>query len=588
MKRITAVLIALLLLMGLFAGCGSSDGNKTESSSALQGASIDNISFITEDGASVYRIVRPDGESDYASVSAALLKSMKETLGVNVRAVLDSEDGNDVYEILLGETNRPETESAKALLESKTGGRYDDYIICSIGKKIVIYSENVDKVSEAVTYFTANYLKKEGVKGGIDYSVAATGNFETVTINGVDAGKFNFVRPHYNSSYLTEIEMEAVSEYVLQKTGYYIPITHDTYTAEAPAEYEIIVGNTSREGGESIDNLDSYSIKISGKKVYINGGSAHATAMGVSEFAKLLKKGAVSDSDSVASGSYATAVKAYDKTTQYVPTWNDDFDTLDRSKWEVRGNDYQPAEGVNGMTSLRSNDPQDVYVKEGKLYLCARMEGQYLYGAKLESLWSMSYKYGYSEISAMVPHGDGFWAGFWTGSIDDFSSVDPSQPIYTKPEIDIMEMFGNSKSYAGNCHAWPSDWAMENLGYQHTSLDSDEYGKLKEYTLKDDGKKLADDFHTYGFYWDPQYMGFTCDGDLFFMYDTSTTDSDREAFNYNMYLILSLATGFANSPLGTLTMDTDDWNVTNKFIIDWLYVYQKADGVHLMNYAEVQ
>ncbi len=586
MKRILALIFVLTLALGLFVGCSGDE--KDNASTGSSTANVDGIintadvNFVTAEGDSVYRLIRPEGDEAATAVSQLLFKQLKDKLGTSVRNNSDSEDGTDVYEILIGNTNRPESKQAKEYLFGKTGGRYNDYVICTVGKKICIYSENPDTLKAAAEYFIANFAKSEGVKGGIAFVKAAEGNFENITVNGVDVGKFDFVRPHYNSSWLTEVEMQEVIDTVYQKTGYKMEIKHDTETT--PADYEIIVGDTTREGVEKITNYDEFKITVKGKKVYINGGSAHATAMGVSEFAKLLK-GDIKDAASY-TGSYETAMASYDKSTTFYKTWGDDFDgtELDTTKWRQVKHPEGASSGQNGMTSIRSGEPGDVFVSDGKFYICARADEDYYYGGMIRTDKTMSYKYGYAEMSSIIPQGDSFWIAWWACSNDSVSSIDPNSPKLMSPEIDIVECFGNSKSYAANCHSWPTDVGKAQFGYEHTSLDVAEYSSAKKYTCPGDDI-LGNGFHTYGFLWTPEEMSFSCDGDLYFTYKTNTNEADIECFNHSMYFIYSMALAFENAPGNPITQNPDEWQNTNKLVLDWMNLYQLDDGYCELNWT---
>ena len=585
MKRVLSLMMILVMVVGLLVGCGG-DGDKKKTEEAGNNVNVEGIINTADvnyvaDGEAVYRVVRPDGDSVAASVAQYIYKQMRDKLGVSMRSVADTADATDIYEILVGMTAREESKQAMAYLDSKTGGRYDDYVICTIGKKICIYSENPDVLQKAAEDFINNFAVAEGVKGGIAYTKATEGNFESIKVNGVELGKFDFIRPHYNSSWLTECEMQEIIDTVYAKTGYMMEIKHDTKTE--PQEYEIIVGNTAREGVEAIGDFDQYKIAVKGKKVYINGGSAHSTAIAVSEFGKLLK-GEVTDSVAV-TGSYNTTIASYDKTNEFYWTWGDDFDLaeLDTTKWRQEKESNRTT-GQNGKISVRSSNPNDVYVMDGKFYICAREDDEYYYGGMIRTQQTMEYKYGYAEMSSVIPHGDSFWIAWWACSNDTLSSFDPNVSKMMSPEIDIVECFGNSKSYAANCHSWPTSYGTNAFGYVHTSLDGAEYGDAKKYTCPDTDKVLGDDFHTYGFYWDQKSMGFTCDGDLYFVYDTTTKPEDIECFNHSMYFIYSMALGFDGAPGNPITDNPEEWANSNKLILDWMHLYQKDDGLHELNW----
>ena len=115
MKRILSLVMVLLLAFALLAGCGDSE----DSASGGQDANVDadgfstaKVNYIAEDGSSVYRIIRPDGNTAMTTQAAIIFKNMKDGLGVNIKNVLDTEDGTDMYEVLVGSTNRAESQQA--------------------------------------------------------------------------------------------------------------------------------------------------------------------------------------------------------------------------------------------------------------------------------------------------------------------------------------------------------------------------------------------------------------------------------------------------------------------------------------------
>ncbi len=578
MKKIIALFLLVVMSVVCLSSCGKKSGGTASDTGGGEATftdsrlSTDKVNFVDADNESVYRIVRPEGDADLTATAGGLFKKMKETLGVAVKNIDDTADGTDAYEILVGHTNRPESQQALDILVDKASGRYDDYIICTVGKKIVINAQSLDGIKAGCDRFAEKFLKLEGVPGGIAYIFEVQGDFESITVNKTNIGRFTIVRPLYNSSYLTQKEMETMVDTVYKKTGYMLNIAYDT---AAESEYEIVVGNADRNSVEYVNNYDDWSVKVAGKKVYLNGGSAHSTAMAVTEFVKLLK-GDVADSASV-TGSYETAVAMLDKATTYKHVWGDDFDgdKIDATKWWHIGENGWKSEGLNGKTSVRSSNPDDVYVADGNFYICAREDDSFYYGGMLRTQITMTYKYGYIEMSALLPHGDGFWVALWQMTASEKAEID------AEPEIDIVECFGNTASYAVNAHSWPTETGTA-LGWIHTSLDGGKYANDKKYSLKDTAAKLGDGMHTYGMLWTDKAMSFTCDGEIFFTYDTTETDQRVATFNQAQYLIISMATGFKNSGAG-ITSNPDDWQFTNKLVIDWLHIYQPDDGLHELN-----
>ncbi len=577
MRNFLSITLMLLLIVCLFVGCDegkkltSTDTNSKNNDTVT--VSTADVVFLDENGESLYRIVRSENAvGDVTNCASLIFQQMKSKLGVNVKNVSDNDDGTDEYEILVGATNRPESAQGLQYLKSKTGGRYDDYIICTIGKKIVINAFSEKVLNEACKYFVGNYLDIKGVSGGIEYCYATAGNFVSLTINGVNISEFIFVKPQYNTSYLTQMELEKLQNVLYQKTGYKLPIEREN---DAKSDYEIIVGNSTREGVKSIDDHDAFEIDIRGKKVYLNGGSAHATAMAVSEFNKIASGDLV---DKKVSGSYAATIGTYDLTSTLHYVWGDDFSRaeLDTEKW-VQRDENTKSQGLNGKISVRSSNPQDVFISDGKFYICAREDEDYYYGGLITTMNKMCFRYGYAECSAVVPHGEGFWVAFWgtnAGLMSDRS--DPLIPPLYTPEFDIMEMFGNSTYYAANLHANPTEYGKSS-GLSHYSLDVPEYINAKKYFCPD-GNTLNSDFHTYGVLWSDDNIGFTCDGVMYFNYDLSENKYNEDCFKHHINLVFSMATGFFNAPGSSITSNKNEWKDSNKLIGDYINLYQYNDG----------
>lgn len=579
MKKLFSIVLCLLLMVSLLA-CGGGESKKDGDNSASDiGAEVshEDIVYIDDAGESVYTIIRPaEGELEEGNCASFVFKQLKEKLGINVRNTSDESDGTDAYEILVGGTNRPESVQALQILEAKTGARYDDYIVCSIGKKIVINAFNVEGLNKACEYFANNFVVKEGIKGGIEYAFANPGEWQTYTVNGVNIGKFTIVRPHFNSSYLTQLEMEKIVDTVYDKTGYMLEIVDDAYVEAG--EYEIVVGETNREGVKTVSGYDTYDITVSGKKVYLNGGSAHATSMAVSEFAKLLYSGKVTDASSVKNADYNTAINSYDKATTYRPVYYDNFDgdAIDSTKWRLmKGSEFRK-DGQNGKLSGMTDDPNYVYVRDGKFWIYGHEDEVSYYGGTLVNNKTMRFHYGYVEHSVICPDGDGFWSLLW------FDNRGDAENDLFGAEIDLNECFGNGSVTQPNCHKWPTKKGTD-LGYEHVSLDK-EYGAQKKYYHPDDGT-WADGFHTFGFLWDATQMSFTADGKIFFSYDITQTPEDIDAFvNANLYMKLSFSVGRYNNGLLVNNLTDYEWQNTNVLCCDWIYLYQFDDGIQFVEY----
>ena len=582
MKKLFSIVLCLLLMLS-FLACGGESKKEDDKSVNNNQAEIsrEDIVYLDASGESVYTIIRPaEGEMEEGACTSLIFKQLKEKLGISVRNTSDENTGTDVYEILVGATNRPESAQALQILDTKTGARYNDYIICSIGKKIVINAYNAEVLYEACKYFADNFLVKEGVKGGIEYTYAKPGEWKTYTVNGVNIGKFSIVRPHYNTSQLTQVEIDALVDSVYKATGYMLKVKEDAYTQES--DYEIVVGNTNRSGVEKLTDSDLYNVKIADKKVYLNGGNTYSTAMAVSEFAKLCEGGTVTEASSVKNGSYsATYTAKYDTSKTYRPVWADDFEgnEVDTTKWDIIDEEYTKKDdttgksGQNGKRAWRK--PENVLIYDGYFHSVFTQDDGNYYSGTLRTYTTMTFKYGYVEMSSITPKGSGFWSTLWMSSANVKENT--FQSGYSM-EVDIAENFGNAAVTDANAHVWPKGVGTS-LGYEHRSFDDVRANESKYSVQKTDGKLLSEDFHTFGYLWTEDYIAFTADGKIYCDLNLNEPGFEdyKAAYTENLVnLRLAGTAGFCNCPLPMEATD-EEWANTNQFIVDYVHLYQ-LDG----------
>ena len=591
MKRILAMFFVLAISVCLFAGCGG-DSKKSEVSSVTVSVdfSKEDVNLLDADRNARYTIISRANDESAASVAAILYKQTRDKLKVSFGNYTDSKGtGEDAYEILVGNTNRPESGKAREYLLAATGGKFDDFLVASIGKKIVIYAFNYETLNVAVKYFVDNFAKADTISGGILYTNNAKGNFTATGINNHSLAEYKIVRPHFNTSYITQLQIEAMQDTLYKTTGYKPYIIDDNIEA---SEYEIIVGNTSREGVEKVADHDAYTIKVSGNKVYLNGGSPYSIGMAVSEFTKMLSAGKVTDSSSV-TGSYKTAVASYDKSKYYTPTWTDDFDYvdggvngIDTKKWTVLVEGQDDIKAHNDRTAVRTARPDVTYVSDGQLHIRATYDAQYYYGAKLMTNNTMTYKYGYLEGSCILPHGDGFWTSLWANSPKDYMADDKA--YFT--EINVIECFGSSYTGAANAHGWIKNKASslykdfwKPAGYtDHWSLDGEQYSSAKSYKCPDN-TNFNSGFHTFGYLWTDEKIAFTADGKIYFELPLETDPVYVDTLDQPLYLILSEAVCFAEGAGNPMDDHDPAWYETNNFDIDYVHIYQLNDGKSELN-----
>jgi hypothetical protein len=137
----------------------------------------------------------------------------------------------------------------------------------------------------------------------------------------------------------------------------------------------------------------------------------------------------------------------------------------------------------------------------------------------LETAHSFSQTYGYFEMRAELPAGQGLWPAFW---------LLPANGTWP-PELDVMEMLGNEP----------------NRVYQTAHS-----GATGTHTMVSSSAVVSDTsaaFHTYGVDWEPDLITWYVDGQQVFQ---SATPADM---NQPMYMIANLAVGgdWPGSPDGS-------------------------------------
>jgi beta-glucanase (GH16 family) len=140
----------------------------------------------------------------------------------------------------------------------------------------------------------------------------------------------------------------------------------------------------------------------------------------------------------------------------------------------------------------------------------AQINGYGYTSGEINTYHSFSQTYGYFEMKAELPAGQGFWPAFW---------LLPESGAWP-PELDVMEVLGN------------------NTGVLYNTVHTNELGY---HTMAGDGgvsvADMSSGYHTYGVDWEPDNITFYFDGHA--VYQTATPSD----MNAPMYMIANLADG---------------------------------------------
>ena len=594
-KRFLLILLSLSLVLSFFAACDSRKDNQSDPDT---GVSTADINFVDAEGEAAYHIVRAAEGSEDLPITD-IIKTIKSKYEVAVKNTSDEDAKGDLYEIVVGKTTREASAKAKQILDAESSGRKSDYIICTIDGDIVIYGNSNDAVTAGIKYFVDTYLTGETIVGGIKYIYNDASAYADISIGGTTRlSDYKLVRPIYNVSYITQIQTDKLLEFISEKTGYIVEQINDniasttgkiddgsgTLTPSETNEYEIVVGNAVRDGVKTFTEKEAYEIRIEGKKIYLNGGTPHAIAMAVSEFIKLVENNnAITDEMSVLNGDYNAVIDNYDVATYYRPTWGDDFDgnEINYNIWNVgwdRVSGYSSA--ANGKDQYRgSSELKNNYVKDGVLYQVAVETDDAYYGGWFDTCNKMNFLYGFAEVSTIHPKGMGFWSSFWTVS-ESGKYPEYSNTAFYNSETDIDECYGPGTWAYGNTFAWPTSLGVSELELENASKGTVHVNN--KVTCKDD-RGFYMDFHTFGFEWNGnKNVKFTCDGEVYVDQDLRE-GAEQLAYELPQVVYLSLACGSGNH--GQPTTDPIEWEYYNKYIVDWIRLYQ-VKGQKLYNWSD--
>ncbi len=233
--------------------------------------------------------------------------------------------------------------------------------------------------------------------------------------------------------------------------------------------------------------------------------------------------------------------------TGYKLVFNDDFNTIDRTKWNVRNNSW--ANNEESIVTSRSNN---VFVSNGALTLRAIKESytvgsttkQYTSGY-LDTIGRESWQYGRIEMRAKLPAAQGMWPAFWL------------RDNTNKGELDIMEAVGGLNTKTVQTIHQSTDGGMGKSGHEDVLPSGDFTG-----------------WHTYAVEREPGSVKWYVDNRLVFSKTQSVLSWLDPTFNEPMNIRLNLQVGgsmpnYYGKPVAGAPLGASD------YVIDYVRVYQK-------------
>jgi beta-glucanase (GH16 family) len=245
--------------------------------------------------------------------------------------------------------------------------------------------------------------------------------------------------------------------------------------------------------------------------------------------------------------------------------WSDEFDqpgvaTIDPAKWK-----FELGMIRNREAQLYTDRAENVRIEDGCLVIEARKErvpipnkpgtfAEYTAGS-VETFSKAAWTHGRLEVRAKIPRGWGMWPAVWLMGTDI-----PEVGWPTCGEIDVME----------------------NVGYEPEKIHASIHvkgegpdGKEVSETTTAVVEQLTKEFHVYAMEWDAKQVRIFVDDRKYFSYDRFDAKGNEKPWPFDkpLYLKLNFAVG------GTWggKFGIDDSAFPQKFVIDYVRVYQKPD-----------
>ena len=232
--------------------------------------------------------------------------------------------------------------------------------------------------------------------------------------------------------------------------------------------------------------------------------------------------------------------------------WNDEFDTIDTTKWT-----FEIGTGASGWGNNEkqyyTGRSENAYVQDGILHIRANKEsynGSGYTSARMITKGKYSFTYGTVEARIALPTGKGIWPAFWMlgANIDEVSWP-------ACGEIDIIEAINAESIVYGTNH-----WAYNGEHAQYGNNTSDFHGAKKELDIKQ--------FHTYKLTWDEKIIAMYVDDFKYHEISIEDNAGGTDAFHKPQFFLLNVAVG-GNWP----GFEIDDAQFPNEMLVDYIRVY---------------
>ena len=231
--------------------------------------------------------------------------------------------------------------------------------------------------------------------------------------------------------------------------------------------------------------------------------------------------------------------------------WNDEFDSIDTSKWTFEIGTGASGWGNNEKEYYTARS-ENAYVQNGILHIRANKEsyeGSGSTSARMITKGKFNFTYGTVEARIALPVGKGIWPAFWMLG-ENIDAV--SWPACG--EIDIIEAVNSENIVYGTNH-----WSYNGDHAQYGNNTGDFHGASKALDITQ--------FHTYKLTWDEKLIAMYVDDFKYHEISIENNAGGTDAFHKPQFFLLNVAVG-GNWP----GFEIDDAQFPNEMLVDYIRV----------------
>jgi len=234
--------------------------------------------------------------------------------------------------------------------------------------------------------------------------------------------------------------------------------------------------------------------------------------------------------------------------TGYQLVWSDEFNSIDRAKWNVRNNSW-----AGNEESIDTSRPDNVFVSNGALtlralkqtYTAGSTTRQYTSGY-LDTIGKEAWQYGRIEMRAKLPTAQGMWPAFWLR--DNNGGLG---------ELDVMEAIGGMPTKSVQTIHQSTNGDMARAGHEDILPSG-----------------VLSTWHTYSVDREPGSVKWYIDDRLVFSQSSTTLSWLESAFNQPMNIRLNLQVGGSMPAYYRLPVQDAPVGASD-YVIDYVRVYQR-------------